>query len=334
MEDRNLGRSELTVQPIIFGAWAAGGWFWGGTDDGQAIAAIQASIDAGITAIDTAPMYGRGHSERVVGQAIRGRRDEVTVMTKCGLRWDDDRGSHFFDSTSPTGESFKVHRNLRAHSIRTEVEQSLTRMDLETIDLLQCHWPDPTTPVEETMDTLATLHREGKIRAVGVSNFSESLLERSRRALGDVPLASTQPHYSLVNRRIERDILPWCRRNEVGVIAYSPMERGLLTGKIDMDRHFPESDGRSNDPLFSMENRRKVLGALEKAREMADTHSCTLAQLSCAWVTHQPGVTAAIVGARNPQQAIENAKAGEIQLSATECYMLGDLFGELDLQHR
>jgi len=252
-------------------------------------------------------------------------------MTKVGLRWDDDRGAKFFDAEVADGQTLPIYRNLRADSIKTEVEASLKRMNVDHIDLVQCHWPDPTTPVEETMKALASLVNEGVVGAIGVSNFDESLLARAERALDGLPLSSNQPKYSLLNRKVEEDILPWCRLHQVGVIAYSPMERGLLTGKVTMEREFADSDGRSWDPMFTPENRRIVLDALAKAQEIADSHGCTLAQLAAAWVFHQPGVTAAIVGARTPQQARENAKAADVQLSGSDITMLGSLFGEVQL---
>lgn len=331
MKTTRLGRSELEVTPVIFGAWAIGGWFWGGTDEAQAKDAIRAAVDAGINAIDTAPMYGQGLSERIVGEAIQDRRDEVLIFTKVGLRWDDSRGAHFFDTHDVNGQPVHVYCNLRPDSVRHEVEASLDRLGVEVIDLIQCHWPDPTTPVEETMGALSRLVEEGKVRAVGVSNFDVELLERARKALAPLPLASDQPKYSLLSRGIERDVLPWCRRHDVGVIVYSPMERGLLTGKVGPDREFPRGDGRRHDPLYSVENRRKVNAALDLAREVAQAHDCTLAQLAVAWVLHRPGVTAALVGARTPEQACENAGAARVTLSDDEVRMLGRLFGELEL---
>jgi methylglyoxal reductase len=333
MEQRRLGRSDLQVQPVIFGAWAVGGWYWGGSDDAAAVAAIRAALDAGVTAIDTAPMYGCGHSERIVGQAIAGRRDEVVVMTKVGLRWDDPRGAHFFDDVDQQGDPLRVFRNLRPDSIRHEVDQSLQRLGVDVIDLVQCHWPDPTTPVEESIGALVSLVEAGKVRAIGVSNFDVPLLDRAKAALpATVPLASDQPRYSLLDREIERDVLRWCRSNAVGVVAYSPLEQGLLTGKVPPEREFPPSDGRSSDPAFSVENRTNVLNALARAREVADVHRCSLAQLALAWVFHQPGVTAAIAGARSPQQARENALAAEVTLDRDEQRMLADLFAEAPLR--
>lgn len=333
MEPRRLGTSELSVPPIVFGAWAIGGWTWGGSDDDAAVEAIHASLAAGATALDTAPMYGFGRSERVLGRALRGRRGGAQVLTKVGLRWDDDRGARFFETDGPDGQPVTVYRNLRPDSVKLEVERSLARLETGFIDLLQCHWPDPTTPVEETMGALADLVEEGVVGAVGVSNFDPGLLERAQRALADrgLPLASNQPRFSLLDREIEDKVLPWCRRNQVGSIVYSPLEQGLLTGKVTLDRAFPDDDQRAHHPHFSRDNRARVLAALDTARELAEAHGATLAQLALAWTVAQPGITAAIVGARTAAQAEENAAAGRIALSEGEVRMLGALFGEVEL---
>ncbi len=331
-ESVRLGQSELQISPVVFGAWAIGGWFWGGSDDDAAVEAIHAALDSGINAVDTAPMYGCGHSERVVGRALVGRRDRVVLMTKVGLRWDDPRGAHFFDSEDNEGRPIKVYRNLRPDSVRLEVERSLARMDVDHIDLIQCHWPDPSTPVEETMGELLRLHEEGKVGAIGVSNFDVPLLERAKEALGDVPLASNQPPYSLMKRDIEDAVLPWCRRQGVGTIVYSPMERGLLTGKMTPERVLGEGDGRASHPWFSVENRRRVNAALDTASELCRAHDCSLPQLVVAWTLHQPGVTAALVGARSPAQVADNAGAMNVRLAASEVDLLGRLFTELELE--
>jgi len=331
MSKVQLGNSPLHVERIVFGAWAIGGWFWGASDDAEAIQAIHTALDAGLDAIDTAPMYGCGHSERVVGQAIAERRRDVVLMTKVGLRWDDDRGAHFFDTTGPDGDPISVFRNLRPDSIHLEVDRSLKRLGVDHIDLVQCHWPDPSTPVEESMGALSDLVRAGKIGAVGVSNFDRDLLRRSTVALGDIPLASNQPPYSLLKRGIEAQVLPWCRRHHVGTIVYSPMERGLLSGRMTPDRTFAEGDGRAGHPWFSVDSRRAVAAALADAEELARAHDCTLAQLAVAWTLHQPGVTAALVGTRTPAQARENAHAAQVTLAPQEVALLSARFEELDL---
>jgi aryl-alcohol dehydrogenase-like predicted oxidoreductase len=261
-------------------------------------------------------------------------RDQVQLMTKVGLRWDLEEGTHYFDTQDPSGRNYSIWRNLRPASIRHEVEQSLRRLRTDTIDLVQCHWPDPSTPIEESMGTLRDLVDEGKVRAVGVSNFSIEQMTQAQAALGVVPLASDQPKYSMIDRKIEAELLPWCLNEHVGVVVYSPMARGLLTGGITMERTFPDSDGRANDPRFHPINRQRVLDALSQVQPIADGHGISLANLAVAWVLHQPGISAALVGARTPTQAQENARAAQVSLSEHELAELHAVFGDLRLERR
>ncbi len=334
MEQVELGESGCRVSRVVFGAWAIGGWWWGASDDDAAVAAIHAALDAGITSIDTAPMYGCGHSERVVGRAIAGRRDEVQVLTKVGLRWDDERGVPFF-STTHAGAPLQVRRNLRADSVKDELAASLARMGIERVDLLQCHWPDPSTPVEETMDALAELVDAGLVGAVGVSNFSPPLLARAQRqlALRGHALASNQPPYSMLDRGIEDEVLPWCRRHGVGTLAYSPLARGLLTGKMTADRVLAPGDERAGLPRFQPAARQRINAALAQWAPVAAAHGCTLAQLALAWCLHQPGISAALAGARTPAQARENARAASISLAADELQLLERALAGADVDH-
>jgi aryl-alcohol dehydrogenase-like predicted oxidoreductase len=334
MERRRLGKSCLSITPVTLGAWSFGGWFWGGQDEAKSDRTIRASIDAGVTSIDTAPVYGFGRSEEVLGRALLGLRDQVQILTKVGLRWDLEEGSHYFDTNDVDGQARSIWRNLRPESIRHEVEQSLGRLQVDHLDLVQCHWPDPSTPIPESMGTLRDLVHEGKIGAVGVSNFSPEQMREAQAALGDVPLASDQPAYSLLDRRIEGGVLPWCREHEVGVVVYSPMARGLLTGRVTMARTFPDNDGRSQDPRYHPINRRRILDALDKVEPIAAAHGITLANLSVAWVLNQPGVTAALVGARDAGQAVENAKAASVHLSEEDLGCIDDVFGDLRLDRR
>ncbi|MDX9974444.1 MAG: aldo/keto reductase [FCB group bacterium] len=315
MEFRQLGKSELKMPVVSFGAWAIGGWMWGGTDDENALRALQRGIDAGVTCIDTAPIYGTGHSESVVGKAIAGRRNEVTVATKCGLRWDLDEGEFFFESTTLDGRHVRIHKNLRPHSIRYECEQSLCRLGIDCIDLYQCHWPDSTTPLDETVDALLRLREEGKIREFGVSNFTTDMMSK---CLEKAHLASNQPKYNALERDIEADVLPFCVQHEIGILAYSPIAQGLLTGKVGMNRDFPSGDIRLSRPWFAPENRRRVLQMLEKWKPIAEAHDATLAQIAINWLISQKGVTSALVGARNESQVLENARAGKFQLTPDE----------------
>ena len=315
MQYRTLGEGDLIVPLVSFGAWAIGGWMWGGSDDNDAIRAIQAGIDAGVTCIDTAPAYGKGHSERIVGRAIAGRREEVIIATKCGLRWDAGEGEKFFDSHDLNDEPFTIYRNLRPESIAYECDQSLQRLDIDVIDLYQCHWPDKTTPIDDTMAALLKLQEAGKIREIGVSNFTPDMM---RQSLKTVKLSSDQPKYNALEREAEEDVIPFCRQNNMGVLAYSAIAQGLLTGKVTLDREFPEDDVRHGQELFSRENRKRVLDMLEKVRPIAEAHNATFSQVFIAWTVAQPGITTALVGARNVEQVQENARAGDLRLSDDE----------------
>lgn len=329
METRQLGSSDLKVSAITFGAWAIGGWMWGGQDDADAVAAIRTALDAGVTTIDTAAVYGQGASEELVARALEGvPRDSVQILTKYALRWDTDVGSHHFDTKDNQGRPITIVHNARKDSVLYECEQSLRRLKTDFIDLYQCHWPDPETPVEETMEAVTRLLEQGKIRAAGVSNFTTEGLEA---ACAYVPLASNQPPYSMLDRHIEADVLPWCIEHNVGTLAYSPLQRGLLTGKIAPDYQFNEGDHRANNKYFSQENRKRVLAFLDEVRPIADAHGATLAQVAIAWTIARPGITAALVGARNEKQARENAAAADVKLAETETARINELLDGLTL---
>ena len=303
---------------MAFGAWAVGGWPWGGTDEEDAIAAIRRALDLGINFIDTAPAYGLGLSEEIVGRAVQGRRDQAVIATKCGLEWHVEKGTYFF-----TECDHKVYRYLGPESIRYECEQSLSRLGTDYIDLYQTHWQDKTTPIEDTMAELLRLKDQGKIRAIGVSNVQVSHLEEYRK-IGTVD--SAQELYSMLDRRIEAELLPYCRENDIAVLAYSPLAQGLLTGKIGPEREFPEGDMRRGNPRYSAENRERIRGILDGFRAIADAHGVTVGQLVIAWTLAQPGLTHALVGARNPKQVEENAGAGDVILTADEVETMSRAF--------
>ena len=317
MQLRQIGTSDVRVSPVIFGAWAIGGWMWGGSDEADAVDAIRASIDNGVNAIDTAAIYGQGNSEEIVARAIRGvPREKVIIATKCGRRWDSEHGSDPWSTTDIHGKPITIRSNARRDSIFYECEQSLRRLGVDYIDLYQIHWPDRTTPVEESMRAMEDLRQQGKIRAIGVSNFD---LEWLRGARAAAPLHSLQPPYSLIQRQIEHDgTLAFCRENNVGVIVYSPMERGLLTGKVPPERQFAAGDHRATHRFFTVEMRRRVLAALEQVKPIADRHGASYAQLVINWTMNEPGVTAALVGARNAEQAAHNAGAMRFTLTPDE----------------
>jgi len=315
MKYRDLGKSGMKASVVGLGTWVTGGGAWWGAspDDKESIRAIQASIDAGITLIDTAPAYGFGRSERIVGEAIRGRRDKVIVATKCGLIWDDPRGAFFF-----VMDGKKIHRSVRPDTIAIEVERSLKNLGVDRIDLYQTHWPalaPEKTPVAETMGCLVKLKDQGKIRAIGVSNVT---IDELKDHVAHGPVTSDQFRYSIIYRGPDADILPFCRKNGIATLTYMSLEQGLLTGKVGMDRKFSETEFRANDawnPWFRMENRKKVLDLIAGWKPLTEKYRCSLAQLAIAWTAAQPGVTHVLVGARKTEQALENAKAGSIDLA-------------------
>jgi len=324
MEYRQLGLSSLKPSTIVFGAWAIGGAMWGPADEADAVAAIKASMDMGVNAIDTAPVYGFGQSERLVAKAVAGRREKVLIFTKFGLLAKPEVGEYLFDMDY-FGKPMKIYRNARKQSILQECEQSLRDLNTDYIDLYQCHWRDHTTPLAETMEAMELLLKQGKIRAAGVSNFTAEEIETCR---GIVPLASNQPPYSMVLRDVEKDLLPYCLKNNVGVIVYSPLQRGLLTGKFKPDHKFDPHDHRANQPFFKPENIRRINAFLSKLDPIAQFHQATIAQVVINWTIQQPGITCALVGARNAKQSSENAAAGKFKLSAEELQQITNWLDE------
>ena len=327
---RKLGNSNLEITPVAIGTWALGGWLWGGTQGNDAAGAIGAAIDAGLNIIDTSPVYGFGLSEELVGMAIKPYREQTVVATKCGLVWDDrPGGTPFFDTVDNNGKPITLRRNLRKESILAECDDSLRRLGLDVIDLYQCHWPDPETPIDYTIEALLTLQEQGKIREFGVSNFSAEQLQEMLDK-GITP-TSNQPKYSLLSREIEAEVLPFCITNNIGCLAYSPMEMGLLTGKIKVNYEFPDNDTRRNRPWFQPENRARAIDALDKTKPIAEKYGITLAQLSIAWAHNQPGITTAIVGCRNIEQAKTNAAAANIKLSDEDLRTIRAIFATVQL---
>jgi methylglyoxal reductase len=310
MRLRALGQSGIEASAIGLGTWAIGGWMWGGTHEADAIDAIQASIDSGVTLIDTAPAYGLGRAEKIVGDAIVGRRDRVVLATKCGLVWDTDQGTPFVMQNGR-----QIHRYLGPESIKCECEQSLKRLGTDHIDLYQTHWQDSTTPIEETMGALMDLKREGKIRAIGVSNATiEQVAEY--RAVG--PVDTAQEKYSMLDLNLDAVHVPYLQKSNIAFLAYSPLANGLLSGKITASREFSGDDLRRNNARFSAESRQWVAKVLRQLEPIAKEHDATIAQVVIAWTLEQPGVTHALVGARKRKQALEDAAAGDVMLSAEE----------------
>ena len=312
----NLPNSDVKITPLTFGAWAIGGWFWGGAEETESIKAIETAIDFGMTTIDTAPVYGFGQSEEFVGKAIKGKRDKVEILTKFGLRWDTVSSHLHFENTKDNlGNIVSIYRLGNKKSVIKECEDCLKRLGTDYIDLFQQHWPDNYTPFEETMEALEILKTQGKIRACGVSNYSVQQMESANKTFN---LSSNQVPYSMLVRDIEKDLVPYSISNEKAIIVYSPLQRGILTGKITSDYKFNEGDHRPTTPFYQEPNLSKVNSFLKKIKPIADDKNVTLAQLVIKWTLNQPGITCVLVGARNEKQVKENIKAAEILLSQNE----------------
>lgn len=291
MRQRPLGDSGLHISQLALGTWAMGGDTdtWGPVDDRESIATLEKALDLGITMIDTAPIYGKGHSEEIVGRAIIGQRDRVVIATKCGLLF-------------PTTKDGLPPRCLTKKSVIQECEKSLRRLQIDVIDLYQCHWPDPNTPIQETMEAMNLLLDQGKIRAIGLSNYN---CERISQARNFGPVHAVQPPFSMLQRRAMEDLIPYCMEYGIAVLPYSPLSRGLLTGKFDSSSRF--EDIRSKDPDFLGDRYRRNLDLVEHLRPIADRYQKSVAQLAINWTAYYPGITTPIVGAKRPSQMMENA---------------------------
>jgi aryl-alcohol dehydrogenase-like predicted oxidoreductase len=306
MQYRKLGYTDLKFSTIGLGTWAIGGgdyaFGWGPQDDADSIATIQRALDLGVNWLDTAAVYGLGHSEEVVGQAVKGMRQKPYIATKCSLRWGEDR---------------VVYNSLKKDSIRLETEQSLRRLQVDVIDLYQIHWPNPEPDIEEGWGEIARLIQAGKIRYAGVSNFNVEQLQRIQPIH---PVASLQPPYSMLKRGVEEGLLDYCRENQIGVVVYSPMQKGLLTGTITRQRveNFPEDDNRSRDRMFHEPELSINLELVERLSQIAARRDISMAQLAIAWVLRRPEVTSAIVGGRKPEQIEETVRAGDVDLTSAE----------------
>jgi aryl-alcohol dehydrogenase-like predicted oxidoreductase len=304
---RNLGNSDLQLTPIGFGAWAIGGgnweFAWGPQDDQESIAAIHRALDEGINWIDTAAIYGLGHSEEIVGQALKSfSGPKPLVFTKCSMRWHPDR---------------TIYRSLKAGSLAEELEGSLRRLGVETIDLYQIHWPNPEEEIEEGWETLSKFKEQGKVRWIGVSNFS---VAQMKRAQAIAPITSLQPPYSMLRRAIEEEVLPYAQDNGIGVINYSPMVSGLLTGSMTAERvaAFPADDWRRRAVEFNEPRLGRNLRLVELLREIGDGHGVSPGVVAVAWTLRHPAITAAIVGGRSASQVMGLAPALNFRLSDDE----------------
>lgn len=329
MEYRSIGNTDLQLSAITFGAWAAGGWMWGGIERKDAVDAIRSSYDNGVTSIDTAPVYGQGDSEEVVGEAIKDLpRDKIQVLTKYGLRWDLVKGDFYFKTQNNKGEDIDLYKYAGKESIIEECNNSLRRLGTDYIDLYQIHWNDKTTPIAESMEAVAQLIKQGKVRYAGVCNYDAEQLKEAQK---HIQLVSDQVPYSMIRREIESEIIPYCLHHQLSILAYSPLQRGLLTGKLKPGHHFAEGDNRSSIYFFSDENIKRTNAFLEKIKPLAAKKNCSLSQLVLRWTIEQPGITVALAGARNAAQAIDNAKAIEVKLNSEEIKFINEELDKLTL---
>jgi aryl-alcohol dehydrogenase-like predicted oxidoreductase len=316
MEYRRLGNTELQLSTITYGAFAIGGNMWGGNEKKDSIASVHASLDNGVTTIDTAPFYGFGLSEEMIGEALKGKdRSKVQLLTKFGLVWDgsnNGKGEYFFDAQE-NGRNIPVFKYGAKINIVKELEESLRRLKTDYVDLLQLHWPDSTTRIDETMDALNKLIQQGKVKAAGVSNYNLQQLQEAEKTIS---LVSNQVSYSMLNRTIEKDVVPYAVEENIGIIAYSPMERGLLTGKYFKDSKLKNDDHRNG--YFEQFKLDKIADFLAKITPIAESKNASLAQLVLRWTTLQKGITVVLAGARNAEQAIDNAQSINIDITPEE----------------
>jgi aryl-alcohol dehydrogenase-like predicted oxidoreductase len=329
MEYKTLGRSDIIVSELAFGAWAIGGWLWGGADSKDAIKAIETAVDNGMTTIDTAAVYGFGLSEELVGKAIKGKRDRVQILTKFGLTWAGKKGAFHFSSQDNNGKDISIYRYSPKDNVISDCDHSLMRLKTDYIDLYQIHWADPTTPVSETMEALDFLIKKGKIRAGAVCNYSLELMTEAEKTFA---LASNQVPYSMLNRSIEHEIVPYCISNNIGILAYSPLQRGLLAGKIKKGHKFNEGDTRPTTIYYKEPNFSRILQFTDDLNEIANEREVTLSQLVLNWTIQQPGITCTLAGARNSLQVLENVKAAGFRLTADEISRINDLLLNLRLE--
>ncbi|WPO78699.1 aldo/keto reductase [Flavobacterium sp. KACC 22761] len=327
MEYRKLGNSELQLSAITYGAFAIGGNMWGGNEKSDSIASVHASINHGVTTIDTAPFYGFGLSEEMIGEAIKSQdRSKVQLLTKFGLVWDgsnNGKGDFFFDADD-NGKKVPISKYSSKANVIKEVEESLKRLQTDYIDLLQIHWPDSTTPISETMEAAETLIQQGKIRAFGVSNYNIAQIQEAQKT---VQIASNQVAYSMLNRKIEEELIPFTVAENIGIIAYSPMERGLLTGKYFTDSKLKENDHRNG--YFNQFDLQKVKTLVEELTSLAHAKEASLSQLVLRWTSLQKGIAIVLAGARNAEQAISNAKTMDFDLSSSELEFINQAIAKI-----
>lgn len=329
MNTNTLGRSDVKVTELAFGAWAIGGWMWGGADSKDAVRAIETAIDHGMTTIDTAPVYGFGLSEELVKKAVKGKRSQVQILTKFGMVWDEKKGDFFFKTTDNSGKSIDIYKYSSKERVLKDCDDSLRRLGTDYIDLYQIHWPDSTTPVSETMEALSILIKQGKIRAGGVSNYPLELLNEAEKTFS---VATDQVPYSMVNRDIENELVPFCIEKNIGIIVYSPLQRGILSGKIKQGHVFNEGDTRPSTIYYKEPNLSRIVKLTESFKQIADARNVSVSQLVLNWTIMQPGITCVLAGARNETQVLDNVKAASFRLSDDEMKHINTLLSELKLE--
>lgn len=309
MEKIQFGRTDLNVSRVVLGTWVAGGWAWGGAEDRDSIAAILRALELGINFIDTAPVYGFGKSEQIVGEALKqwGKYGDVVVATKCCLDWD---------------EKENIRRNATPERIAYEVEQSLARLGVERIDLYQIHWPDPQVPFEASMEAMLRLQETGKIRYIGLSNFNKEQIES---CLNAGPVHSLQPPYNLFERGADAELLPFCREKEIATLVYGGLCRGLLTGKFTGEEKFPRGDLRRGDPKFKPDRFKQYVKAVESLKKIAAKYGKAPGQFALRWALQQPGVTSVIAGARTARQVEENVGISGWQIDPEDLAKVEDV---------
>lgn len=333
MQYREIGTTDIRASVVGFGTFPLGGWLWGGVDEKASINVLRQAVDAGINLIDTAPMYGNGRAEEIVGKAIEGIRDKVVIASKCGVIWSKEdwpegKGELFFyadeNGVSFEGGKYRIYRYLNPDSIVREVEDSLRRLKTDYIDLLQTHQQESTTSIEDTMEVLEKLRKQGKIRAIGSSNVTPEQMERYCKA---GKLDSTQEQFSYITRKAEENgIVDICKREKASFLAYTPLELGLLSGTIQPGAGFPEGDFRNHDPRFAPERIGKINSSLSKLEPIAQKHDINIGQLMLSWVVSRYEKSHVLCGMRNPKRIDENARAGDVILSEKDMNEMQELF--------
>ena len=328
MESRTFPGTDLDISVIVFGSWANGGWLPEAREN--AIGAIRAAWQAGVTTIDTAPLYGLGDAESIVGEAIACLpRDSLRILTKFGLRWDGTAGTLFRTVARQNGRPADIVHNATRESVFTECEASLKRLKTDYIDLYQIHWPDDSTPMNETFEALQRLIEQGKVRYAGVSNYSAGQMAEAGKSMR---IVSNQIHYSMLSRGLEKQTVKYCIDSNRAILAYRPLEAGLLTGKIRPDATWPRNDSRNTNPYFTPDNIRRVNAFLEQLRPLASEKKATLAQLTLRWTANRSGITSVLAGAVNSLEAVENARAAEISLSRRDMDFINGTLLKLDTE--